>query len=378
MISLSARHRRFWLITAHTWMALSLSRSLRSKPIARAGIRSMAQFAYKSNLPAGKRHFLHVDDLSSAEFREVIDLAKKIKPILKGGPGLVGPEGRYERAKGEKPVTYKPFTDQTLPMIFVKPSARTRVSFETGWWMLGGHAFVLGDEIGIGKREATKDISRVLSNYNDMIMARLYKHEDMIELASHATVPVVNGLTDFNHPCQIMADALTIEEVLGSIEGKKVVYVGDGNNIVHSWLELAMIVPFEFVCACPPGYEPNADLVKRVQEKGVGKAQVIVGDPKGAVKGADAVYADVWASMQSKDEMEERIRVFKPYQVNEELMAATGKDNTMFLHCLPAERGKETTDGVMESKNSYIFQQAENRMHAQNAVMVWMSGAKRP
>ena len=359
-------------------MALSLARSLRSKPIARAGIRSMAQFAYKSNLPAGKRHFLHVDDLSSAEFREVIDLAKKIKPILKGGPGLVGPEGRYERAKGEKPVTYKPFTDQTLPMIFVKPSARTRVSFETGWWMLGGHAFVLGDEIGIGKREATKDISRVLSNYNDMIMARLYKHEDMIELASHATVPVVNGLTDFNHPCQIMADALTIEEVLGSIEGKKVVYVGDGNNIVHSWLELAMIVPFEFVCACPPGYEPNADLVKRVREKGVGKAEVIVGDPKGAVKGADAVYADVWASMQSKDEMEERIRVFKPYQVNEELMAATGKDNTMFLHCLPAERGKETTDGVMESKNSYIFQQAENRMHAQNAVMVWMSGAKRP
>ena len=378
MISPFPRPRRFWLITAHTWMALSLSRSLRSKPIARAGIRSMAQFAYKSNLPAGKRHFLHVDDLSSAEFREVIDLAKKIKPILKGGPGLVGPEGRYERAKGEKPVTYKPFTDQTLPMIFVKPSARTRVSFETGWWMLGGHAFVLGDEIGIGKREATKDISRVLSNYNDMIMARLYKHEDMIELASHATVPVVNGLTDFNHPCQIMADALTIEEVLGSIEGKKVVYVGDGNNIVHSWLELAMIVPFEFVCACPPGYEPNADLVKRVQEKGVGKAQVIVGDPKGAVKGADAVYADVWASMQSKDEMEERIRVFKPYQVNEELMAATGKDNTMFLHCLPAERGKETTDGVMESKNSYIFQQAENRMHAQNAVMVWMSGAKRP
>ena len=338
----------------------------------------MAQFAYKSNLPAGKRHFLHVDDLSSAEFREVIDLAKKIKPILKGGPGLVGPEGRYERAKGEKPVTYKPFTDQTLPMIFVKPSARTRVSFETGWWMLGGHAFVLGDEIGIGKREATKDISRVLSNYNDMIMARLYKHEDMIELASHATVPVVNGLTDFNHPCQIMADALTIEEVLGSIEGKKVVYVGDGNNIVHSWLELAMIVNFEFVCACPPGYEPNADLVKRVKEKGVGSAEVIVGDPKGAVKGADAVYADVWASMQSKDEMEERIRVFKPYQVNEELMAATGKDNTMFLHCLPAERGKETTDGVMESKNSYIFQQAENRMHAQNAVMVWMSGAKRP
>ena len=168
----------------------------------------------KVGLPAGKRHFLHVDDLSSAEFREVMDLAKKIKPVVKGGPGF----------------SYKPFKDQTLPMIFVKASARTRVSFETGWWMLGGHAFVLGDEIGIGKREATKDISRVLSNYNDCIMARLYKHQDIVELAEYATVPVINGLTDFNHPCQIMADALTIEEVLGSIEGKKVVYCGDGNK----------------------------------------------------------------------------------------------------------------------------------------------------
>ena len=325
--------------------------------------RTLASAAdWSTTLPAGQRHFLHVNDLTGAEFREVMDLAKKIKPIIKGKPGW----------------SYKPFTDQTMAMIFVKASTRTRVSFETGWYALGGHSFVLGDEIGIGKREATKDISRVLAGYNDLVMARLFAHKDIIELAKYSNIPVVNGLTDHNHPCQIMADALTIEEVLGSIEGKKVVYVGDGNNIVHSWLELAMIVPFEFVCACPPGYEPNADLVKRVQEKGVGKAEVIVGDPKGAVKGADAVYADVWASMQSKDEMEERIRVFKPYQVNEELMAATGKDNTMFLHCLPAERGKETTDGVMESKNSYIFQQAENRMHAQNAVMVWMSGAKRP
>jgi ornithine carbamoyltransferase len=316
----------------------------------------------KVGLPAGKRHFLHVDDLSSAEFREVMDLAKKIKPIVKGGPGF----------------SYKPFKDQTLPMIFVKASARTRVSFETGWWMLGGHAFVLGDEIGIGKREATKDISRVLSNYNDCIMARLYKHQDIVELAEYATVPVINGLTDFNHPCQIMADALTIEEVLGSIEGKKVVYCGDGNNIVHSWLELACIVPFEFVCACPPGYEPNADLVQRVKDKGVGTASVVVGDPVGAVKGADAVYADVWASMQNKAEAEERARIFKPYQVNEELMAATGKSSSIFLHCLPAERGKETTDGVMESPNSHIFQQAENRMHAQNAIMVWAMGAARP
>ena len=243
--------------------------------------------------------------------------------------------------------------------------------------MLGGHAFVLGDEIGIGKREATKDISRVLSNYNDMIMARLYKHEDMIELASHATVPVVNGLTDFNHPCQIMADALTIEEVLGSIEGKKVVYVGDGNNIVHSWLELAVLLPFDFVCACPPGYEPDADLVAKVKASGKGTA-TIVNDPVEGVSGADVIYADVWASMGQKEEADERARIFAPYQVNEELMAATGKESTIFLHCLPAERGKETTDGVMESKQSHVFQQSENRMHAQNAIMVYCLGTPRP
>ena len=229
---------------------------------------------------------------------------------------------------------------------------------------------MLGDEIGIGKREATKDISRVLAGYNDLVMARLFAHKDIIELAKYSNIPVVNGLTDHNHPCQIMADALTIEEVLGSIEGKKVVYSGDGNNIVNSWLELACIVNFDFVWAGPKGYEPDMELVKKVQASGAGTA-TLMSDPMEAVKGADAVYADVWASMQNKDEAEERARVFKPYQVNEALMAATGKPNTIFLHCLPAERNKETTDGVMESKNSYIFQQAENRMHAQNAIMVW-------
>ena len=160
-----------------------------------------------------ERHFLHVDDLNAAEIREVLELAKAIKPIVKSGSQ-----------------NYKPVTGQTLAMIFCKPSTRTRVSFESGFYRLGGHAMCLGEEIGIGKREATKDISRVLSNYNDCIMARLYKHQDIVELAEYATVPVINGLTDFNHPCQIMADALTIEEVLGSIEGKKVVYCGDGNK----------------------------------------------------------------------------------------------------------------------------------------------------
>ena len=313
------------------------------------------------SLPDGQRHFLHVDDLTGEEVREVLELAKAIKPIIKAGNADV----------------YKPFIGQTLAMIFCKPSTRTRVSFESGFFRLGGHAMCLGEEIGIGKREATKDISRVLAGYNDLVMARLFAHKDIIELAKYSNIPVVNGLTDHNHPCQIMADALTIEEVLGSIEGKKVVYSGDGNNIVNSWLELACIVNFDFVWAGPKGYEPDMELVKKVQASGAGTA-TLMSDPMEAVKGADAVYADVWASMQNKDEAEERARVLKPYQVNEALMAATGKPNTIFLHCLPAERNKETTDGVMESKNSYIFQQAENRMHAQNAIMVWAMGAKRP
>ena len=340
------------LVTART--AAPLLNAARRRTLASAA-------DWSTTLPAGQRHFLHVNDLTGAEFREVMDLAKKIKPIIKGKPGW----------------SYKPFTDQTMAMIFVKASTRTRVSFETGWYALGGHSFVLGDEIGIGKREATKDISRVLAGYNDLVMARLFAHKDIIELAKYSNIPVVNGLTDHNHPCQIMADALTIEEVLGSIEGKKVVYSGDGNNIVNSWLELACIVNFDFVWAGPKGYEPDMELVKKVQASGAGTA-TLMSDPMEAVKGADAVYADVWASMQNKDEAEERARVFKPYQVNEALMAATGKPNTIFLHCLPAERNKETTDGVMESKNSYIFQQAENRMHAQNAIMVWAMGAKRP
>jgi len=212
---------------------------------------------------------------------------------------------------------------------------------------------------------------------NDVVMARLYAHADILELAEYSSVPVINGLTDFNHPCQIVADALTVEEVLGSIEGKKVVYVGDGNNIVHSWLELACIVPFDFVCACPKGYEPDAELVARVREKGVGTASIVT-DPIEGVAGADVIYADVWASMGQKEEADERARIFAPYQVNAELMAATGKESTIFLHCLPAERDKETTDEVLESPQSHVFRQAENRMHAQNAIMVYCMGKATP
>ncbi len=311
-------------------------------------------------LAPGQRHFLHVDDLNGAEVREVLELAKAIKPLTKAPP-----------------CAYRPFDGQTLAMLFTKPSTRTRVSFESGFHRLGGHALCLGEEVGIGTREAAKDVARVLASMNEMLMARLFAHDDILQLAEYSKVPVINGLTDYNHPCQIIADALTVEEVLGSIEGKRVVYVGDGNNIVHSWLELARVLPFEFVCACPKGYEPDADLLASVGASGVGSASVLH-DPKAAVAGADVIYGDVWASMGQKDQAAAREKLFAPFQVDEAMMAATGKASTIYLHCLPAERGREVTDGVLESSQSHVFRQAENRMHAQNAIMVFCAGAPRP
>ena len=300
------------------------------------------------------KHFLHISDYSKEELWEILDLAKIVK------------------SKFRKREDNKVFNNKSLAMIFAKPSARTRVSFETGFEWMGGHALFLGpNDIGIGKREAIKDISRVLSRYNDIIMARLFEHEHIIELAKHSSVPIVNGLTDYNHPCQIMADIFTVWEHLNDIEDAKIVYLGDGNNIVHSWLHLSMRFPLDFVCCCPEDYEPNAELVNQAKESGVSKI-TITNDPVSAVSGADVVYTDVWASMGQKEEAEERERVFKKFQVNEKLMSLTGKD-TLFMHCLPAERDREVTDGVMESDNSIVFDQAENRMHVQNAIMIMLS-----
>ncbi|MEC8077131.1 MAG: ornithine carbamoyltransferase, partial [Candidatus Thermoplasmatota archaeon] len=287
------------------------------------------------------KHFLHISDYSKEELWEILDLAKIVK------------------SKFRKREDYKVFNNKSLAMIFAKPSARTRVSFETGFEWMGGHALFLGpNDIGIGKREAIKDISRVLSRYNDIIMARLFEHEHIIELAEHSSVPIVNGLTDYNHPCQIMADIFTVWENLNDIDGAKIVYMGDGNNIVHSWLHLSMRFPLDFVCCCPEDYEPDAELVNQAKESGVSKI-TITNDPVSAVSGADVIYTDVWASMGQKEEAEERERAFKNFQVNEKLMSLTGKD-TLFMHCLPAERDREVTDGVMESDNSIVFDQAEN------------------
>ena len=260
-------------------------------------------------------------------------------------------------------------------MIFAKPSARTRVSFETGFEWMGGHALFLGpNDIGIGKREAIKDISRLFSRYNDLVMARLFDHEHITELAKYASVPIINGLTDYNHPCQIMAVIFTVWAHRADLEDFTVVYVGDGNNIVHSWLHLAMRFPMHFVCSCPKGYEPDPDTIQKARDVGISNVEVIY-DPNLAVKNADVVYTDVWASMGKKDEAEMREKTFKDYQVDESLMESSGK-HTFFMHCLPAERGREVTDGVMEADYSIVFDQAENRMHVQNAIMVYLSENK--
>ena len=303
-----------------------------------------------------KRDFLHITDFESNEITETLDLAIEIKTKLKNNEN------------------YKPFKNQSLAMIFAKPSARTRVSFETGFFRLGGHALYLGPkDIGIGKREAVKDISRVLSGYNDMIMARLFDHKHMIELAKYASKPVINGLTDFNHPCQIMADILTVYEKKGNLNNLKIAYVGDGNNIVHSWLNLSLRLPFHFTCVCPEGYEPDNNLIKLVNKSNISTVE-ISHDPIKGVHEADVIYTDVWASMGQKEEVEERENIFKNFQVNSNMLESTGK-NTFFMHCLPAERGREVTDDVMESSNSIVFDQAENRMHAQNAIMVKIAQA---
>ena len=300
------------------------------------------------------KHFLHISDYSTDQIWEILNLSKELK------------------TKFHNKENFKPFRDRSLAMIFAKPSARTRVSFETGFTWMGGHALFLGpNDIGIGKREAIKDISRLFSRYNDVIMARLFDHQHIIELAEYSDIPVINGLTDYNHPCQIICDILTIWEHKGSLDNLKICYMGDGNNIVHSWLQLASRLPMDFVCCGPEGFEPDLDTVKMVEDSASSSFQ-LSHDPISAVRDADVIYTDVWASMGQKEEATEREKVFAPYQVNKDLINNTGKD-TLFMHCLPAERGREVTDEVMESKNSIVFDQAENRMHAQNAIMVYLT-----
>ena len=304
-----------------------------------------------------KRDFIYTTDFNVDEIHNFFESAVDIKNKLINGED------------------FKPFQGKSLAMIFAKPSARTRVSFETGFFRLGGHALYLGpNDIGIGKREAVKDIGRVLSRYNDMIMARLFDHHHMIELAKSSSIPVINGLTDYNHPCQIMADILTIYEHRGNLDNCKVLFVGDGNNIVNSWLKLASIFQLDFTCLCPQGFEPDTSTVEDAQKFNLSNIK-ITNNIHEAVRGADVIYTDVWASMGQKEEAKSREKIFSELQVNSKMMNMTNKE-TLFMHCLPAERGREVTDEVIESSNSIVFDQAENRMHAQNAIMLKLFSQK--
>lgn len=297
-----------------------------------------------------KRDFLHVSDFNAEEIWQIFELTRRLKSYVKEGKD------------------YTPLKGKTMAMIFAKPSARTRISFETGMTQLGGHAIYLGPgDIGIGKREAVKDIARVIARYDDIIMARLFDHAHILELAEYASVPVINGLTDYNHPCQIMADIYTVLEHRGNLNNLKVAFVGDGNNVVHSWLELAQRLPYHFVLACPRGYEPNAELVAKTRQVGLSQIE-IVHDPLLAVRDADVIYTDVWASMGQEAEQEKRKRNFAAFQVNMALVKAA-KPNVYVMHCLPAHRGEEITDEVMESSHSIVFDEAENRMHVQKAII---------
>jgi ornithine carbamoyltransferase len=296
-------------------------------------------------------HFLHISDYSKSELIDMFNLAKELKQKFRNRED------------------FRPFKNRSLAMIFAKPSARTRVSFETGFEWMGGHALFLGpNDIGIGKREAIKDISRLFSRYNDMIMARLFDHDHILGLAKYSSIPVINGLTDYNHPCQIMTDMFSIWEHKKRLDELKICYVGDGNNIVHSWLHLASKISMNFVCVCPEGFTPDEKTVELAKNGGCSTIE-ISHDPHVAIENADVVYTDVWASMGQKEEAEMREKIFQPFQVNEKMMKSAG-NSVLFMHCLPAERGREVTDGVMEADYSIVFDQAENRLHVQNAIMV--------
>jgi ornithine carbamoyltransferase len=260
---------------------------------------------------------------------------------------------------------------KTLAMIFEKPSTRTRVSFEVGMWQLGGYALYLSStDLQLGRGETIGDTAQVLSRYVHGIMARVFAHQTILDLVRYSRVPVINGLSDFSHPCQGLADLFTVYEKKGRLEGLKLAYVGDGNNVAHSLLYGCSKMGMDITLGCPKGYEPDGGVIARAKEeaKRRGSKVLLTVDPNEAVKGADVIYTDVWASMGKEKEREERIKVLKPYQVNPGLVKGA-KEDYLFMHCLPAHRGEEVTDAVADSKNSVIFDQAENRMHTQKAVM---------
>lgn len=296
------------------------------------------------------RHFTDIDDLSADELADVLERAAKYKKQQREG------------------VTPPDLERKTLGMLFQKPSTRTRVSFETGMTQLGGHAVFLGeDDIHLGHGEPLKDTARTLSGYVDTITARVFEHANIEELARYATVPVVNGLTDNAHPCQTLADLLTIRETFGDRE-VSVAWVGDANNVARSFALGCALCGIKLTVATPPEYGLDDEIIARAES--LGSAPKTTNDPAEAVSGADAVYTDVWISMGQEDQRDHRLAAFEGFQVNEELLA--NAPDARVIHCLPAHRGEEITDEVIESDRSLVFEQAENRLHAQKGLLAWL------
>lgn len=303
----------------------------------------------------GLRHkdLLSIHDLTIGEVATILDVAKKLKKMQKNGIP-------HEYCKGK-----------TLAMLFSKASTRTRVSFETGFHQLGGHAIYLSDKDSqIGRGEPIRDTARVLSRMVDGIMIRTFSHASVEELARYASIPVINGLTDLLHPCQALTDLLTIQEHQKVLKGRKLVYVGDGNNMAHSLMYACAKVGMHMVCASPKGYQPDPAVVKAAQEdaRSAGCTVTVEEDIFKAARGADVLYADVWTSMGEEAEREERMQALHEYQINGELLKAA-RDGAIVMHCLPAHRGEEITEEVLEGPQSVVWDEAENRLHTQKAIM---------
>ncbi|MFB3894673.1 MAG: ornithine carbamoyltransferase [bacterium] len=301
-----------------------------------------------------KKDLVSINDLSAAEIEQIITATMKLKKRHQSGE------------------TVQPLVGKTLGLIFHKPSARTRISFEVGMYQLGGHCVILSEkEIGMGTRESVSDLAKLFSRYMDVVMVRTFSHELVKDLAKYGSIPIINGLTDFSHPCQILTDLVSIYEKKGTVKGLKIAYIGDGNNVCNSWLFAAGKLGLNLAIASPAGYLPKSEVVQLAQSYKTGHTISLTTDAKKAAQDADVIYTDVWASMGQEAEQKHRLSVFKPFQLNDDLIKLT-KPDALVMHCLPAHRGEEITDSVIDGPKSIVFDQAENRMHTQKAILCWL------
>ncbi len=318
---------------------------------------SVLELRYMATLVHRKRDLLTLEDISLQEMQQLFGRARELK----------------RNAREHTPE--QTLRGKTLGMIFEKSSTRTRVSFEVGMFQLGGQALFLSSrEMQLGRGETLEDSARVLSRYLDCLMVRTYAHEKVEILAQHATVPVINGLSDSFHPCQVLADLLTYEEQRGSIAGRRVAWVGDGNNMANTWIQAAARTGCRLVLACPSGYEPDGSVLGHALQTGADVA--VVADPVDAVTGADLVVTDTWTSMGQEEDRQQRLQAFRGYQVDHALMAHARPD-ALFMHCLPAHRGEEVSEDVLDGAQSVVWEEAENRLHIQKAILEWLIGTDR-